>query len=135
MASLDVQRQGDVEGRSLSLVGLEPDAAALPLNQLPAEVQTQSGAADASLAGVVCPREAVEELRLLVTWDADAGIANADHCLARRLVGAHTDSDGAAGGTVLHPVVDEVAEHLLEKLPIPRAADRGAAPLHREGTP
>src|SRR5258708_14306506 len=121
MASLDVQRQGDVEGRSLSLVGLEPDAAALPLDQLPAEVQTQSGAADASLAGVICPREAVEELRLLVAWDADAGIANADHCLTRRLVGAHADSDGAAGGTVLYPVVDEVAGPLLETLPIPPA--------------
>src|SRR5258706_14638129 len=119
MASLDVQRQGDVEGRSLSLVGLEPDAAPLPLNQPPAEVQTQSGAADASLAGVVCPREAVEELRLLVTWDADAGIANADHCLARRLVGAHTDSDGAAGGTVPHPVVDQVFADLVVTHRIP----------------
>src|SRR5260370_9912747 len=114
MASLDVQRQGDVEGRSLSLVGLEPDAAALPLDQLPAEVQTQSGAADASLAGVVCPREAVEELRLLVTWDAYAGIANADHCLARRLVGAHTASDGAAGGAGLQAVDDQVSRALPE---------------------
>src|SRR5258708_23180181 len=132
MASLDVQRQGDVEGRSLSLVGLEPDAAALPLDQLPAEVQTQSGAADASLAGVVCPREAVEELRLLVTWDAYAGIANADHCLARRLVGAHTDSDGAAGGAVLHCVVDEVAQHLLPTLHIQLHADSLPLLLQRQ---
>src|SRR5258706_4348809 len=119
MASLDVQRQGDVEGRSLPLVRLEPDAAALPLDKLPAEVQTQSGAADASLAGVVCPRETVEELRLLVTRDADAGIANADQCLARRLVGAHTDSDGAAGGTVTHRRVYEGGQHPLGTPHIP----------------
>src|SRR5204863_5309934 len=105
-------RDLDVEGRAGLALRLDPDTAVDPADELPADVEAETGAADAAGHVGVEAVELLEDPALLGRRDAQAVIGDGEADVALARLDGH--GDRAAVGGVLDGVVDEVPEHLAE---------------------
>src|SRR4029079_1234461 len=91
---------------------LEPDPAAVALDDRLGDRQPEAGPGDGALERARAAEEALEQLLLLVLGEADAGVLDLDQGNAVRRREAHLDA--AARRRALERFRDEVVEHLRE---------------------
>src|SRR5512132_2275785 len=124
-----LDREGEGEGAARPDDALGPDAAAVGLDQLPAEGQAEPAAAAGPGPGRVQPIEAVEHPAQMLGGDPGAGVGHGQPGPVGRL--PDPDPDRAAGSGELDRVVDQVGDHLGETGPV--AEDHGPGRrLHAE---
>ena len=116
LAQLEAGRE--VEDAAFARGAHHADRAAHRLDQLGADGEAQPGAAIAPGGGGVGLGEGVEDERLLLGGDADAGVVHPEHqhdLAAVAGLGVDLDDDGDfAGGGELDAVGDEVDQHLAQ---------------------
>jgi hypothetical protein len=93
---------------------LEPDVATVPLDQLAADKQTESGAGNLVVVYVTRPREPLEHLPLLLSRYANPTILNAQLRQRGLSVRSHGDRNWPALWTVLDGVAQEIPKYLLQ---------------------
>ena len=111
-ASSDALGKNEREGRAPPGLALDPDRAAMELDEAPGQRQAEAGAfrlAQVVAAGLA---EFLEHQRLLVLGDADAGVDDGD--LDRVLEPARAQRDAPARGGELDRVREQVDDDLLE---------------------
>src|SRR5256885_8966687 len=86
--SVRVQRQREMERRSMVLAALRPDPAAVELDEPLADRQSQARPARAARDGVVQLLERLEQAREVLLADADPGVGPADPPRSRLRRGA-----------------------------------------------
>jgi hypothetical protein len=93
------------------------------LDDLLRDVEAEAEAAVVRRRDLAAAVEALEDLAELVGRDADAAVAHRGHELAAVLDG---DADVAAVRRVLHRVLEQIAEHLLEAVAVAEISARVA---------
>src|SRR5262249_38270492 len=101
-----------MEGAALVGDAVEPDAAAVGLDEAAADREADSGSAGATGHRAVDAIEAIEDALGVLGRDADAVIADAEG--DRAAVGGGVEDDPAGVRRVLDGVLDQVAQHLLD---------------------
>src|SRR6185436_890987 len=96
------QRQREAEGRAASRRAIDPDCAAVQLDELPRQREPQPGALGLARRVLADLTELLEQLRLIVGRDADARVLDRDLDLVGVEHGA--DVDLAALRRELHRV-------------------------------
>lgn len=91
------------------------------LDHLLGHEESQARAADVDLVGVVRAAEFLEEARQGLGRDAHAGVLHREDELVVRLVEREGDFDRTLG-RVLHGIIDDVGDHLLQLVPVCRNA-------------
>ena len=84
----------------------------MSLDQLPAEIEAQTGPGDADGLRIIGPHEASKDEGLLVLGNADAGILHADD--RRSWLLPESDEHGSPLRAVLDSIADEVIEDLVD---------------------
>jgi len=119
------------KGRALPFSGrFGADGAMMRLDHLLGHEEAQARAADVDLVGVVGAAELLEEARQGLGRDADAGVLHGEDELVMLLVERESSRDRALS-RVLHGVVDDVGDHLLQLIPVGGDAIVGAAAVRR----
>src|SRR5690606_33282866 len=107
------RRHGHEEPRAAALLALDPDAAAVRLDDALGDGEAEADAAAARVAGLP---EAVEEVRELIGRDAGPGVADLEaHLVA---IAFDVDAHAPAFGRELDGVADEVAERLEQAVAV-----------------
>src|ERR1700694_1342173 len=88
----------------------------MALDNLLGDVQTEAEAAVVRRGDLSAAMEALEDLIQLVRWNADASIGDRRHYLT--VADFDTDENLAALRRVLHGVLEQIAENLLEPITI-----------------
>src|SRR5205807_4783850 len=112
-----------VERPAAAPVRLDPDGARDPPDQLPANVEAEPRAADATCRVGIEPIELLEDTPLLRRWDPETLIGDGEAEIA--VCRLEPERDVAAVRGVLDRVVDDVREHLAKLSLVGR--DRGDA--------
>src|SRR5204863_3481550 len=108
--------QREVERRPLPFLALHPDRSAVALDDLLGDVKAESEAAVIRRRDLAAAMEALEDLPELVGRNADAAIAHGSEQRVAFVV--HRDGNVAAVGRILHRVLQQLAEDLLEAIAI-----------------
>src|SRR4029450_1662404 len=110
-------RQGEGKGRPLAQVALDPDLAAVQLDELLREGQPEARAF--LLACLIAPHlaELLEDGRLILGGDPDPGVGDGD--LDRAVFPAGLKADPAPFRGELHGIGEEVEQDLLDLALIP----------------
>src|SRR5688572_1739414 len=116
-----------MKGRAFPRLGLDPDAALHPFDQLARDVQPEPGPPDAAGESRIEPVELLEDPLLLVLRDAEPPVR--DRKANTPIVLAEGDLDTASPRRVLDRILDQVHEHLPEALLV---ADDLGCPLIRD---
>src|SRR5436305_15105839 len=118
---LACERQIEPECRALSFDTVDADLALHGFDQLLADRQPESGAAEAPCCRAVGLREGLEKLPLFVERNADTGIFYAE---AQHVCGACDPDQNRSRRCEFQRVVDEIAEDLADPHRIPGNARR-----------
>src|SRR6266852_3066650 len=113
---LRCQRDGEVERRTVTDSALDPDLAAMHLDDLLNDREAQAGPGYRLGGAAADPPEAFEDMLDLVRRDAQPGVGDADE--RKTAVGAGRQRHRPAIGRVLDRIVDEVAQDLDETVAI-----------------
>src|SRR5438874_6245934 len=105
-------RNLDVEDGAAAAVGLDPDPAFDPPDQLPGDVEAEPGASDAAGHVGIEAIELFEDATPLRRRDTEAAVR--DRKPDDVACGLHRDADLAAAGRVLDGVLDQIVENLAE---------------------
>src|SRR6266849_3483700 len=113
---LRCQRDGEVERRTVTDSALDPDLAAMHLDDLLNDREAQAGPGYRLGGAAADPPEAFEDMLDLVRRDAQPGVGDADE--RKTAVGAGRQRHRPAIGRVLDRIVDEVAQDLDETVAV-----------------
>src|SRR5476649_1632836 len=102
-------RQSDAEGAALAQLGMDLDAAAVPVDDVARQRQAQAGA----LAGRLGGEEGVEDVCEVARRDAGAGVADGEPDVVVIAAGAQRDA-AARRGDGMDGVDDQVQHHLVD---------------------
>src|SRR5205085_10176767 len=105
-------RELEPERRAAADAGLDADRAAHPVHQLAADVEAEAGAPHAARELRIEPVELLEDLGLLVAWDARPVVAHLEPYGRSSRTRTHDHPRGAVPSAVLQRVLDQVDEHL-----------------------
>src|SRR5438132_6602131 len=97
---------------TLAYFAHDPNTAAMNFDKMFGDRKPQPSAADFAGARNVNAVEALEDARLIRSRDADAGVRNRKSYF--RAIRRSADHDLAAGGSVLHGVVEQILQHFGE---------------------
>src|SRR5579871_723089 len=119
------RREGQEKGKraALALFRFQPDAPAMPLDQLAAEEESQTRSGDAMRGGIASPRKTGKEPGLLLLGDANAAVMNAYLDALSILSLGHSDVDGAALRRIFDGIGDQVQQHLFQPVAVPMQPD------------
>src|SRR5579875_358957 len=113
-----LQWQREVEGAALVRHAANADDTAVRLDDASGYVQTQPHALD--LAGIGAPSiEALEQLRLLLEWNAHPMVDDLDHHLIAAALGPYSDLTPI--GRILYGIADQIVQDLFQAVAIPQA--------------
>ncbi len=114
---LFVEWQGETEGGAFSFAALEPDVAVMTFDDLARDVEADAEAGVGVDFGVAGAVEALEEVLVVGTVDADAEILYADDDAA--LFAGDTDIHLIGMGRVPDSVDEQVGQYLAQTVSIP----------------
>jgi hypothetical protein len=111
-----LEARRELEGAAMARLAVHPDPAAHQANQRRRDGQAEAGAAEAARRRPVGLAEGLEDRRVLLFRDADAGVGDREaqlHAIAEVLVAAHLHQDVPALGE-LDGVAYQVGDHLAD---------------------
>ena len=104
-------RDFDKECTSALVLTLYPDASTDCLGEASTEIETEPGTADFTSVGVVDAIKLLEKMRLVLAWDADTGVCDADNNM--RLIASDIDNHLTLE-CIFDGVFDEVLDNFTE---------------------
>src|SRR3954469_13542637 len=100
----------------MALFALDPQTTVVASDDLLADRQAQAQMITFTGGAIMGAVESLENFGLLVGWNTDTGVADADPSLIFKQLGAHRDC--AAGRSRLDCVFDQVVQHLADPLAV-----------------
>src|SRR4029453_6524561 len=123
-------RQLEPERAPGALLALESDLAAMRVRDLPAERETEAGAADRTRVGGVHAEEPLEDLSLLRGGNSEPGVADAD--AGGAVAGRRADAAAPAGRGVLDGVREQIRDDLPDAVAVAHDRQRFLGQLQRQ---